>query len=201
MQRSLTFWAYLHSSKLYPLTCISTDHFIISTWNQIRKFGATIYTHKMKSQFTVNFIIYHYRSTAKKFNRQQITLNFWIRLIKWHFTFWHWTRYVPQCTWQCANHQETYIIVNCLFSCWPTRSVLNSPTDQTKDKKQHAMLRSDKMWLPSPQSWTVPSVFHFFAPIAKYLDEIFLYLDGPEVSIISPDISNTDQNRPVTRSF
>ena len=41
----------------------------------------------------------------------------------------------------------------------------------------------------------------FFAPIAKYLDEIFLSPDDPEVSILSLDIPDTDQTGPVTGPF
>ena len=46
-----------------------------------------------------------------------------------------------------------------------------------------------------------PARFLFFAPIAKYLDEIFPDPDDPEVSILSPDIPDTDRTGPVSGPF
>ena len=46
-----------------------------------------------------------------------------------------------------------------------------------------------------------PARFLFFAPIAKYLDEIFPDPNDPEASILSPDISDTDWSGPVTGPF
>ena len=46
-----------------------------------------------------------------------------------------------------------------------------------------------------------PAKFLFFAPITKYLDEIFPNPDDPEVYILSPDILDTDQTGLVSGPF
>ena len=46
-----------------------------------------------------------------------------------------------------------------------------------------------------------PARILFFTSITKYLDEIFPDPDDPEVSILSPNIHDTDQTRPVSGPF